>query len=118
LRTRPAAEAAATYDAAESVTTTLLVDLRNLFDAEIGSLFSPAKQALFTRDILAALKQRDDRPWPEWRDGQPITSRQLASLLKPLGIPTNKTVRRGPQTDKGYQRADLEDAFARYAPEA
>jgi putative DNA primase/helicase len=71
---------------------------------------------LFTSEILAALAQRDDRPWPEYRSGKPITARQLAALLRPLGIMTNHTVRRGARTEKGYRLDWFDDSFARYLP--
>jgi hypothetical protein len=50
------------------------------------------------------------------RDKKPITTVQIAALLKPFEIPTNKTVRRAHDTAKGYKREDCEDAFARYLP--
>jgi putative DNA primase/helicase len=89
----------------------LLSDLRELFDAE------PASGVLFTAEIIAKLVSRDDRPWGEYgKKRLPITSRQIAALLKPFGIATHQTVRRGDTTNKGYRREDLEDTFARYLP--
>jgi hypothetical protein len=93
----------------ESARVLLLGDLRELFDAESSGV-------LFTREILAALAQREDRRWPEWKAGKPITARQVAALLKPFGIKTNKTVRRGVDTDKGYLGEWFDDAFVRYLP--
>jgi putative DNA primase/helicase len=87
----------------------LLADLRELFDAEPSGI-------LFTAEILSRLHARDDRPWSEWKAGKPITGRQLAAQLKPLGITTNQTVRRGDSTEKGYRRQWFDDAFARYLP--
>src|SRR5262249_14784648 len=59
--------------------------------------------------------RREDRPWPEYC-GKPITARQMAWLLKPLGIRTNQTVRRSTERGKGYRAQDLVDAFDRYLP--
>jgi hypothetical protein len=88
----------------------LLADLRELFDAE-------ASGVLFTQpEILPALWRRDDRPWSEYRRGKPLTAPQLAALLKPYGIVTNKTVRRGKSTAKGFGAAEFTDAWARYLP--
>ena len=87
----------------------LLGDLRELFEAEKTGV-------LFSREILAALAKREDRPWSEWKAGKPITGRQLAALMKPLGITTNQTIRRGNDDDKGYRSEWFEDAFARYLP--
>lgn len=72
-------------------------------------------RVITTTDLLAALAAREDRPWPEWNGGSPITASQLARLLKPFGIrPT--TIRIGTETAKGYRFADFDDAFARYLP--
>jgi putative DNA primase/helicase len=86
----------------------LLADLRELFDREPSG-------ALFVKEILKGLAERDDRSWSEWgKARKPITGVQIAGLLKPFGIKTNTTVRRGGITDKGYRREWFEDAFARY----
>src|SRR5262249_25236724 len=108
------AAAALTSDGAddhESTRVLLLADLRELFVAEPSGV-------LFTKNILDALHRRGDRLLPEYgrRTGQSITGRQVAALLKPLDIPTNKTVRRGADTDKGYRRECFDDAFERYLP--
>jgi putative DNA primase/helicase len=102
MLTRDGAEDAATFP------TMLLADLRELFAAEPSGV-------LMTAEILAALHRREDRPWPEYRRGKPITDRQMASLLKPFRVSPG-TVRRGATTGKGYRAADLEDAWARYLP--
>jgi putative DNA primase/helicase len=98
-------------DDAETVRTMLLTDLRDMFAREPSGV-------LFTSEILEHLHGRDDRPRPEYRDGQPITARQVAALLRPLKITTNQTVRRGATTGKGYRAADLADAWSRYLPPA
>jgi hypothetical protein len=46
---------------------------------------------------------------------KPITTRQLAFLLKPFDV-FPKTIRVGDSTPKGYVLADLDDPFARYVP--
>jgi putative DNA primase/helicase len=108
----------------KSIRELLLEDLRDLFNREIpdesygtrfsAEIFAKKPSALFTDEILKGLHERDDRPWPEFRDGSPITSKQLAGLLRPLGVKVGRTVRRGDKTSKGYKREWLEDAFARY----
>jgi Protein of unknown function (DUF3631) len=45
-----------------------------------------------------------------------LTAPQLAELLKPFGITTNLTVRRGEKTAKGYKAEWFADAWARYLP--
>ena len=86
----------------------LLADLRELFSREPSGV-------LFTREILAALHKDETRPWPEWKNGKPITDRQLAAQLKEFRI-MPKTVRRGSKTEKGYKLEWFEDALARYLP--
>jgi putative DNA primase/helicase len=89
----------------------LLSDLQELFGAEPSGV-------LFTTDILVALQGREDRPWAEFRRGQPITAVQMAELLKAYGIPRNNTVRRGAKTAKGYRERDFADVWSRYPSQA
>jgi uncharacterized protein DUF3631 len=97
-------------DDAESMRTMLLADLRELFAREPSGV-------LYTTEILVALEERVERPWPEYRRGRPITARQVAALLRPVGISAG-TVRRGATTAKGYRAEDMSDAWARYLPPA
>jgi hypothetical protein len=102
-------ELSAAADDAVSPGVLLLGDIRELFHRD------PLGDALYTHEILHALQQDENRPWPEWKNGKPITSRQLAALLKPYGIKP-RTVRRGAITDKGYKLDLFKDAFTRYLP--
>lgn len=92
----------------DEVKTQLLADLKRLFDEQDA-------EKLFSQDICAALAEIEDRPWPEWRQGKPITSPQLARLLKPFKI-TSSTIRVDGKTAKGYKLAAFEDTFARWLP--
>ena len=58
----------------------------------------------------------EDRPWPEWRRGKPITTRGVARLLKPFRIAPGTIRAAEGKTPKGYHRDTFEDAFARYLP--
>ncbi len=110
VRARRAAIALCSGDAAEdgSVRVTLLADVKAAFD-------DVRTDRIGSADLVARLAAREDRPWPEWKNGRPLTVRQLAKLLGPLGIvPT--TIRIGDTTPKGYMRAAFDDAFARYLP--
>ena len=91
-----------------SMGTLLLADLCKIFEARDADRLASA-------NICNALAEMEDRPWPEWRMGKPITTRQLASLLKPFDV-FPKTIRVGDSTPKGYVLADLDDPFARYVP--
>lgn len=90
----------------ESLQVQLLEDLRELFaDAD----------ELPSAEIVADLPKREDRPWPEYRNGKPITVRQMAQLLKPFDISPGQLWIDG-RNVKGYQRTSFEDAWARYLP--
>ena len=92
----------------DSVGAQLLADLRDLFQADGGN-------ALFTETILSALAEMQDRAWPEWKHGKPMTPRQLAKLLSRYGV-KSKTVWRGERSAKGYDLTDLREHFASYLP--
>ncbi len=102
----------------ESAGVQLLTDLEALFRERgwsPGSNGAPLRVA--TADILLELRALEDRPWPEWKDGKPLTARQLATLLKRYGIKSsrNALLIDGKQV-RGYEvGAPFEDAFRRYA---
>ncbi len=84
----------------------LLADLKELIEGE---------ERMATMDILAKLHEMEDRPWPEWKNGRPMTARQLASQLRPFGISPDKW-NEGGITIRGYKKDDFVDAWARYLP--
>jgi hypothetical protein len=84
----------------------LLADLRGIFTSD---------DTLHTETLVAALVKLDESPWAEFR-GKPLTPRGLAGLLKPYGVESGD-VRIGETVRKGYQRADLADAWTRYLPQ-
>lgn len=86
----------------------LLEDLRALYARRGVDRLSSA-------DIIAELGAMEDRPWPEWRNGQPLTQRGLAKLVEPFAILPG-TIRIGEETPKGYLLSAFDDAFARYLP--
>lgn len=94
----------ATGDA--SVGIQLLADLRAMFEEQ-------QTDRLASKEICEALALMEDRPWPEWKVGKPIITRQLAKLLKPFGI-VPSTIRTDHGTPKGYRLEQFKDAFARY----
>ena len=86
----------------------LLADIRELFEEEGNDWL--ASQAIEER-----LRSREDRPWPEWSKGKPITTRAIARLLKRFGIqPKQRWVENG--TIRGYGRTEFEDTWRRYLP--
>ncbi len=94
---------------AHSVRTHLLADLRDMF-ANRGA------DRLRSADICAALAEMEERPWPEWRNGKPITARQVAKLLAPFHI-RPRTIWIRDTSCKGYELADFYDSFSRYLPD-
>ena len=89
-----------------SDSTMLLVDLRTLFNKGNADRIVSAK-------LCGALAEMEERPWPEYCRGGPITPSRLAALLRPFGIGP-VTIRIGEQTAKGYKLDDLKDSFDRY----
>jgi hypothetical protein len=87
----------------------LLADLREVFD-QAGA------DALYTTIILERLHKIDDAPWADWY-GHPLTTRDLAKLLRPYDI-RPKSVREHGTGDslRGYARNDLHEPWARYLP--
>ena len=55
----------------------------------------------------------EDRKWPEYRGGKPITPSQLAALLKPFKIYPRKVQSRGRQV-QGYRFDQFDATFRRY----
>jgi putative DNA primase/helicase len=94
----------------------LLIDIKNLFESQ------QADNLLSTR-IVDELGKMEDRPWPEWKHGKPITPQQLAALLKPFEIrprqiwaATSEQQLHNVMSNnmRGYRLEDFEDAFSRY----
>ena len=92
----------------------LLEDVRQLFQdgfAVDGKL--PAAK------IVEELVKREDRPWPEYHRGVPLTKSGVARLLGRFGVkPKNMRVEHGSSSPvvKGYEFSDLATSFARYLP--
>jgi hypothetical protein len=73
-------------------------------------------ERLTSEDMVGYLVALDDRPWPEWKHGKPITKVQLAHLLKRFKISSGSIRLDDGRTPKGYYRAAFADAFLRYLP--
>ncbi len=108
-RARRAALALSGADTEEGeVGVLLLEDLKAIFE-ERGA------DRLPSAEIVEALVTLEDRPWPEWRHGKPLTVNGLARLLRPFGI-KSKQYREGLERFRGYELEDLQEAFSRYIP--
>jgi len=83
------------------------IDLKELFEQQ------EEKHILSSSFIVERLGELEHRPWPEYRRGKPISTHQLAHLIKKYGV--------GPRTKwidgkvlRGYLLSDLEPLFIRY----
>ena len=85
----------------------LLADVKAAFDAA-------AAKALPSEGVCEYLAGREDRPWPEWKNGKPITKAQLARALAPFGIKPRTIRLPSGATPKGYHADDFGDAWGRY----
>jgi putative DNA primase/helicase len=57
----------------------------------------------------------DDRPWPTFSRGKPITQVQVGRMIRGFGI-KSKNIRIKDKQAKGYEAADVGTALTRYAP--
>ncbi|MHB8403977.1 MAG: DUF3631 domain-containing protein [Gammaproteobacteria bacterium] len=82
--------------------------------ADVAALFSSRDVAkLGSAEIVGHLIELEDRPWPEWARGKPLTARQLAKLLNGFEIKP-KLLRDGSRVSRGYTFVQFADALARY----
>ena len=86
----------------------LLADLRDLFARRRA-------ERLKSEEVVQALATMEERPWPEWRAGKPMSAQQLARQLAPFEV-TPQTIRFAENTVRGYRLEQFTDAFARYLP--
>jgi putative DNA primase/helicase len=90
---------------AEEAGVMLLADVFGIFED------APMNDVLSAHYIVEKLVRMEDRPWPEWKRGNPLTKTSLARLLKPFGI-RPKQVKAF--NAKGYERAPILEAHGRY----
>ena len=96
-------------DADDSVKVQLLIDLQALFQAR-------ATDRLSSEEIVNALSEMEERPWPEWgKSRKPMSKPQLARMLSPFGVKPKQIWIEG-RNPRGYELAQFEDAFERYVP--
>lgn len=87
----------------------ILADIRTIFENTGTDRLASAHIA----DVLAAM---DGKPWPEFKQGKPITTNQIARLLRRFKI-HSRTIRLDDAvTAKGYYLVDFDDAFSRFLP--
>jgi putative DNA primase/helicase len=91
-----------------SVRVQLLMDIKAIFDCD-------ERDQIPSAFICGQLAEMEDRPWPEWRHGKPITVRQLARQLEAFSVRPG-TIRTEATTAKGYKKEAFKDAWSRYLP--
>jgi putative DNA primase/helicase len=90
----------------KSLTAELLEDVRGIFEAR-------RVERMRSTDLLSALIEDDERPWATYNRGRQMSPHQLSKRLSEYGI-RPKTQRMGADRGKGYDLADMRDAFDRY----
>ncbi|MCH8314268.1 MAG: DUF3631 domain-containing protein, partial [Nitrospinae bacterium] len=95
-------------DDEDAIGVMLLSDIRDYFHEN-------ETDRVTSEDLGKHMVELEDRPWPEYRKGKPISKTGIARLLKPFGI-TPKSIRVGTRTPKGYLKEWFEDVFTRYLP--
>ena len=92
-----------------SYKTILLGDIRDIF-------IRHGADRLTSTELCENLAAMEERMWPEWRKGKPITTRQLASMLKGFKVAPSTIRLPAGGTIKGYLLSAFNDPFARYLP--
>ena len=73
-------------------------------------------EKIASKDLVDKLTEREEEPWSTWgKQGKGITPNTLARLLKDFRIRSRNVWVEG-KCKKGYELADLQDAFERYIP--
>jgi len=110
-RSRTAAAALTVTDAGQTTAITLLSDIRDILNERQADRIS-------SFDLATILGTMEDKPWPDFSRGRPITQAQIARQLKPFKI-LSGSIRTIAGTPKGYYAEQFQDAFERYlGPEA
>jgi len=94
-------------DAEETYSVMILEDIQRIF-SELNI------DRITSSDMAERLGKIEERPWPEFgKTSKPITTRQVARLLRPFEIKP-ATHRIGVDPVKGYLLENFSDAFDRY----
>ncbi len=93
----------------ESLSVLLLRDVLTIFKAR-------DVDRLHSAELCEALKGLEESPWAEWGKGVGLKPSALARLLRPFEIRPRQAWADGVNRN-GYERADFEDVWQRYALE-
>jgi hypothetical protein len=95
-------------DEENSIGCQLLADIREIFQ-------NAGQDKLSSETLCKELEKMEERPWPEFRNGKPLSVNQLARLIRPFGL-RPKQARIGGDKTRGYELETFSDAFSRYLP--
>ena len=108
-------------DRARATAKTLSIDVNDDASAkvmlltDIRALFAERHTDRITSvDLVRALVAMEERPWPEWKRGKPITTRGVARLLVDFQIRPQAFRVDAHTTAKGYLLDDFKDTFSPY----
>ncbi len=96
-------------DQGEAIGAMLLEDIQSIFRER-------AIDRMWCCDLADALVELEERPWPEWKHGKPMTVRSLANLLRGYEIKSVQ-LKDGVKNRNGFQLEQFKDAFERYLSE-
>jgi Protein of unknown function (DUF3631)/Bifunctional DNA primase/polymerase, N-terminal len=105
---REAATKLRRVDEDESFGIQLLADLRKIFQQR-------GTKQLPSEELLAELFRLEDRPWGEFKRGEPLTAHGLGDMLKAFKI-RSRNIRIGPKVKRGYRIDQFTQAWRRYVP--
>ncbi len=81
-----------------------------------GILSKHTEEKMPSSLLVDKLLELEERPWREWRNGQPMTQNSLAKMLKGFGI-RSKSINYLGKIVRGFQVVMFNDAFSRYLAE-
>ena len=84
-------------------------DLGVLLFRDIHEVWDENVPFISTQELLSKLHALEERPWPTWSCGNPMTPHALAKLLNGFGI-----VSRSNGQFRGYTHSRFDDAWVRY----
>jgi putative DNA primase/helicase len=96
-------------DEGEAVGAMLLEDIQKVFQER-------GVDRIWCCDLVDALNEMEERPWPEWKHGRPMTTRSLAKQLKAYQIKSEQ-IKDGFKNRNGFRLDQFTDAFDRYLAE-
>jgi putative DNA primase/helicase len=90
----------------EGIGVLLLGDIQTLFRKENTDRLS-------SQEIADKLSNLEERPWADWKKGKPISTNQIARILKNYKVRPDEIKING-RNLRGYKAEDLQDTFERY----